>query len=681
MHAHIHHTGEKVMDSLAKHAATVLCVSWSHDGKYLATGGMDRAVCIWDMTATMPQQASVGTLRARCMVKKEDVAAGAPAVGTLAGKELSPKHENKRRRVGDGGVAHGVADAGMRRASAKLVCHVRGHTGWVKTVAWSPDNVYVASGGELDQQLCVWDVALAVAAEPMTVNCRSGHELERGALTFPTRHAIPHVNFTRLACTKCPFSMVSGQDAMKCQQCGYQICLACADSKKYLKATRYIPGPYTGQKYNINAVVWLSDCMSVLSVRDTGYVRIWRALGPEETVHAHNGQTIRAVDWSHDRKHVVTAGEDGTVQIWDALVGGLASSVRKGAVAVLKGHAGAVRAVAWSPDGRHIASGGADKAVRVWDCSTWEHAVPTLARNSYAVTYIAWCPNGEYMVTSDGQKVVIWKCSTWQEAMDPIIMGNTNVSTVSWSPDGSYFANASEIWHVHSHGKTKIDGMAGKPEYADVWSPDGRNIAGCQCSHMLRADVWDVATGKLAASVRTHDKQTHMTWVRPASHTCGSAERALSSSSRRARIGKFLVIADGNVVRIFLLENTGKCELEKPGSELEKPGKPIQKPGSELEDADRQTDDGLEVAKYYILSHISGISCMEDRICAVTAKGLVCMLYVCHIFVCMYVYMEDRTCAVMENGLVCMLYVCIHVYIYIYICMNVYNVTCGHGQL
>lgn len=118
------------------HTDRVTSVAWSPDGRYIASGSLDRTAQVW--AANSSEQFHPFTYRGH--------SAGVQAVA------WSP--DSKRIVSGSLDKTIQVWDA----LSGEHLAIYHGHTDTVKTVAWSPDGKYIASGSA-DNSIRLWEVA------------------------------------------------------------------------------------------------------------------------------------------------------------------------------------------------------------------------------------------------------------------------------------------------------------------------------------------------------------------------------------------------------------------------------------------------------------------------------------------------------------------------------------------
>jgi WD40 repeat protein/uncharacterized caspase-like protein len=99
----------------------------------------------------------------------------------------------------------------------------------------------------------------------------------------------------------------------------------------------------------------------------------------------------------------------GQVQIWDVTTGQ--------PIAAIKGHGRGVSKVAFSRDGKLLASGGTDNTIKIWDVAT-RNELRTLAGHTSAIDSIDFSPDGRLLASaSDDGSTFLWDTKTGEHLL------------------------------------------------------------------------------------------------------------------------------------------------------------------------------------------------------------------------------------------------------------------------
>lgn len=266
-------TGDTIGDPFIRHEDRVACISVSPDGSMVASGSFDRTVRVWKWNST-----------------------------TLS-----------------------LSDTGF---VCRLGAQAQREMGRVFSLAFSPDGLYLASGGD-DESLRVWDVS-------------SGRQLA---------HA---VHKRGAAVTSLAFAPDGARIASGSHDRTMRLWRWDARSRS-LQAMKDSPPGHL-------AVAYSPDGSLIASGSVDHTVCIWDArAGSQAPKHTMRGHTYRVLSlaFSPNSRQLASAAQDNTVRIWDTLAGEQ--------IGVLEGHGAPVYGVAFSPDGTRVVSCAGDGSVRVWD--------------------------------------------------------------------------------------------------------------------------------------------------------------------------------------------------------------------------------------------------------------------------------------------------------------------------
>ncbi|KIJ31651.1 hypothetical protein M422DRAFT_185684 [Sphaerobolus stellatus SS14] len=394
---------------LQGHTDMVCSVSFSPDGRYIASGSDDHTVRLWSVETGMP--------------------VGQPYEGhTYFVRSVSFSPDGRY-------IASGSSDRTVRLWSVETGMPVgqpyEGHTHWVSSVSFSPDGRYIASGSS-DHTVHLWSVETGMpVGQPY-----EGHTSSVMSVSFS-----PDGRYIASGSLDYTVRLWSVETGMPVGQ------------------------PYDGHTSSVWSVSFSPDGRYIASGSSDHTVHLWSVENGMPVGQPYEGHTssVSSVSFSPDGRYIASGSVDYTVRLWSVETGMPVGQP-------YDGHTDSVRSVSFSPDGRYIASGSDNDTVRLWSVETgmplvdstyiasgsdndtvrlWSVETGMPVGQSYEghtdwVSSVSFSPDGRYIASgSSDHTVCLWSVENGMPVGQPY-EGHTGwLNSVSLSPDGRYISSGS----------------------------------------------------------------------------------------------------------------------------------------------------------------------------------------------------------------------------------------------
>jgi WD40 repeat protein len=402
-------TSKQLKTALAPQASAILSLSFSPDGKMLASGTSDGSVALWDLSTN---QQSPARLAHRMAVRSISYS---PDGTTLA-------------TAGDDGTIK-LWDVAIERP--RTVFPGSQSVGW--NLAFSPDSSELAfshdSLDDTDDSVKIWDV-------------------KRGAVRLSLRGTSNRFGaFIGMAYSP------DGKSFAASYYHGMRLWDPSTGRETAEFPTPSSPSPGA----TAWSVAYSPDGQMLVSADGNGDIRLWEvSTGKKRQVLQGHVGIVYCVRFSDDGTTLASGGEDRTVRLWD---------VRSGReLATLRGHPENVWSLDFSPNGKTLASAGG--FVRVWDTTSAKERVTLRPPpNSPRPQCLAFSPDGKTLAVGEiPGGLTLWDTQSWY-ARATFSWHWAGIAAIAFSPDETMLATASfdgtvKLWTAASEAEVQAQSSA-----------------------------------------------------------------------------------------------------------------------------------------------------------------------------------------------------------------------------
>lgn len=398
-------SGKVLSESLDGHHKGVTCVSWSPDGRYIASSGLDASVRVWDTI-----------FKGNVIVFRENVFTQTCVAWSPNSKYLASGSDVCVVRI-------------WNIETQKIVFQMSPcSNASITSISWSPDGKFIVIGD-------TYGIIRIVCLESHTLYLKFslGNNTVIYSVAFSPQENIvailigdEHLHFVSPV-TGCVLFRLVGHSSKV-------LCAAWCKDGKYIASgsddgciniwdtcTRAITKSFISHQKSIVCISWSGVSNQIISCCSDNKILVWQ---PNDTIErnvelCYGSNKAKSVSWSpNDVQFVCNSGSE--VLKYDC---------RTGEMFPLFGHGSPVAVVAWAPCSMQVATADKDATIRTWKVGDNRHTSCFLLPNGSRVRCMRWSSNSiRLAVATYNGMVFIWNvllCRVERKIFEPSTLSIT----------------------------------------------------------------------------------------------------------------------------------------------------------------------------------------------------------------------------------------------------------------
>ncbi len=371
------------------------------------------------------------------------------------------------------------------------------HSGWVSSVAYSPDGKLLASGGG-DERVRVWDAETGKELRQYNLGRKGeGARPINGVAFSPDGKLLAAVGWG----TQPSLWEVASGKAIRPSLDTARYVVFSPDSRTVvtgglpnqgaslldLKSNKRRSLPLGSE--TIHAVAFSPDGKLLAASGPKNRIYLWDAatLKDVRSLQGHQYE-VRSLDFSPDSKQLVSCGMDKTVRLWDVADGKEIRSFQA---------PGIVDGVRYSPDGNTIAARSTGRSILLWDVKSRKLLRQFAGYGGGFSFPMAFSPDGRKLLAAQGTGLQVWETATGKELF-PASGIREGIGKLAYSVDGRTMATENwegtiRIWDTATYRELRRFGGKQLGMGSLAYSADGQ-LAATAGDKTTR--LWDAVTGK-----------------------------------------------------------------------------------------------------------------------------------------------------------------------------------------